>query len=291
MDSLIVKPVDVLGSSIMAAQNEKGRIFAGVNYFCNALGMTKGQRDKQVQKVQKDEVLKQGCFRLEAGVFDPSNEAITLRIDFIPLWLAKIVITDKTKQENPELADKLLEYQLKAKDILAAAFLPKQDNTGDVQGQIKLLAQGTTELYEKVETLEERFTKFEQELPMLPDDADEVHDCLNKRVVFLLGGKESNAYRDKSLSKKVFMDAYRVLKHNFNVSRYKAIKRNQKAKAIEVIQRCEPPFFLAQQIESVNAQQSLNLEGGAITNVKSRSPERQKETGTADRRPPVSDYH
>lgn len=112
MDNLIVKPVDVLGSSIMAAQDEKGRIFAGVNYFCNALGMTKGQRDKQVQKVQKDEVLKQGCFRLEAGVFDPSNEAITLRIDFIPLWLAKIVITDKTKQENPDLADKLLDLSL-----------------------------------------------------------------------------------------------------------------------------------------------------------------------------------
>lgn len=116
----------------------------------------------------------------------------------------------------------------------------------------------------KMETLEERFTKFEQELPMLPDDADEVHDCLNKRVVFLLGGKESNTYRNKSLSKKVFMDAYRVLKHNFNVSRYKAIKRNQKAQALQIIEKYEPPFFLAQQIESVNAQQSLDLEGGAV---------------------------
>lgn len=138
----------------------------------------------------------------------------------------------------------------------------KQESAGDVQGQIKLLAQGTTELYEKVDTLEQRFTKFEQELPMLPDDADEVHDSLNKRVVFLLGGKESNAYRNKSLSKKVFMDAYRVLKYNFNVSRYKAIKRNQKAQALQIIEKYEPPFFLAQQIESVNAQQTLDLEGG-----------------------------
>ena len=48
-----------------------------------------------------------------------------MRIDFIPLWLAKIVITDKTKQDNPDLAEKLLQYQLKAKDILADAFLPK----------------------------------------------------------------------------------------------------------------------------------------------------------------------
>lgn len=98
---------------------------------------------------------------------------------------------------------------------------------------------------------------------MLPDDADEVHDCLNKRVAFLLGGKESNAYRDKSLSKKVFMDAYRVLKYNFNVSRYKAIKRNQKAQALQIIAEYKPPLFLAEQIANANAQQSLNLKGGA----------------------------
>jgi hypothetical protein len=126
MHGLTVKGVDLMGDTVMAAQDREGNIWAGVNYLCNALGMSKGQRDKQVQKVQKDEVLKQGCFRLEAGVFDPANEAIALRIDFIPLWLAKIVITDKTKQENPGLAEKLLQYQLKAKDILADAFLPNQ---------------------------------------------------------------------------------------------------------------------------------------------------------------------
>ena len=128
MHGLTVKGVDLMGDTVMAAQDREGNIWAGVNYFCNALGMSKGQRDKQVQKVQKDEVLKQGCFRLEAGVFDPANEAIALRIDFIPLWLAKIVITDKTKQENPGLAEKLLQYQLKAKDILADAFLHNRQN-------------------------------------------------------------------------------------------------------------------------------------------------------------------
>lgn len=39
------------------------------------------------------------------------------------MWLAKITISKKMEKEHPELADKLLEYQLKAKDILAAAFL------------------------------------------------------------------------------------------------------------------------------------------------------------------------
>ncbi len=60
MKGLTVKGVDLMGDTIMAAQDKDGNIWAGVNYFCNALGMSKGQRDKQVQKVQKDEVLKQG---------------------------------------------------------------------------------------------------------------------------------------------------------------------------------------------------------------------------------------
>lgn len=137
----------------------------------------------------------------------------------------------------------------------------KQKST---QEQITLLAQGTTELYERVEGLENKFTKFEQELPMLPDDADEVHDSLNKKVISLLGGKSSNAYRDKSLSKKVFMDAYRSLKYNFNVSRYKAIKRNQKAQALKIIAEYKPPFYLTEQIENANAQQSFNFESEGL---------------------------
>ena len=88
--------------------------------------MSKGQKDKQVQNVQTDEVLQRGATKLEAGVFDPNNETVALRIDFVPIWLTKINIIGKTKKENPELADKLLNYQLKAKDILADAFLPNR---------------------------------------------------------------------------------------------------------------------------------------------------------------------
>lgn len=123
MDDLMIKNVDVFGDSIMAVKDKDGNIWAGVSYFCRALGMDKKQKDNQVERVQQDDVLKRGAGKFPAGVFDPANEAVALRIDFIPIWLAKISITDKTKQENPDLADKLLEYQLKAKDILAAAFL------------------------------------------------------------------------------------------------------------------------------------------------------------------------
>lgn len=269
MNDLIVKSVDVLGDAIMAMRDTDGQIWAGVSYFCRALGMNKGQKDRQTTNVQKDETLKRGCRKFAAGVFDPTNEAVGMRIDFVPLWLAKINITKTMLQDHPELADKLLEYQLKAKDILAAAFLPQQENTGDVRGQIKLLAQGTDELYQlvgavdaKVDGIKEELETFKMELPLFPGDADEVRREMNKKVVSYLGGKDSNAYHDRSIQRKAFIDAYRELKRNFDVGSYKSIKRNQKARALQVIEAYKPPVVLLDQIEQANAQQSLDLEGG-----------------------------
>lgn len=125
MNDLMVKNVDMFGDAIMAAKDKEGNIWAGVSYFCKALGMDKAQKDNQVERVQKDDVLKRGAGKFPAGVFDDNNEAVALRIDYIPIWLTKISITPKIKKANPELAEKLLNLQLKAKDILAAAFLPK----------------------------------------------------------------------------------------------------------------------------------------------------------------------
>lgn len=258
MSNIQVKPVNVLGDTIIAAKDDKDQVWAGVSYFCKALGMSNAQRDTQVEKVQSDKTLKRGTRKFPGGVFDPNNETVAIKIDFVPIWLSKITITKKMEQETPDLADKLLEYQLKAKDILAAAFLPKQESAGDVQGQIKLLAQGTTELYERMEGLEDRFNQFEKSLPLLPNEADEVSNAVKKRVVEVLGGKESAAYKNRAICQKTFMDAYRELKHNFNVPRYKDIKREQKAQAVEIASRYEPPLFLKEQIEQENTQITMD---------------------------------
>lgn len=140
MDELTVRNVDVLGDTIVAGQDKKGQIWAGVSFFCKALGMTNKQRDNQVAKVQSDKTLCKGTLKFREGVFDPANEVVAIKVDFIPLWLAKIQITKKMEQDHPELADKLLEYQLKAKDILAEAFMPKQNMPQTTDGKIALLA-------------------------------------------------------------------------------------------------------------------------------------------------------
>ena len=261
MNDLIIKNVNVLGDSILAAKDSKGNIWVGINAFCRGLDMNKKQRDWQVKRVQDDKTLSKGCREFSAGIFDPSNSVYALRLDFVPLWLAKISITNNMEDEHPELAKKLLNYQLKAKDILANAFIEKKqsENPATLQQQIQLIAQGTTELYQKVDTLAERMDKFEQDLPLLPVNADELSHTVKKRVVEVLGGKDSNAYHNKSISQTAFSDAYRNLKYNFGVNSYKNIKRCQMDIALRIAREYQPPVFLEERIRHCNSQMTLDI--------------------------------
>lgn len=221
--------------------------------------MQKWQKDKQIQKVQNDKVLSKGCSKFGAGVFDPNNETVALRIDFIPMWLAKINITPTMEKDHPELADKLLEYQLKAKDILANAFMPKQGLPQTVPEQIQLLAQGHVELNKRVDNMQTELEELKNDLPILPIEADRITEAVKKKGVAVLGGKRSMAYNNRGLRQKLYNNLYANLKYNFGVKSYKSIKRCQCDKAIEIIQRYEPPFFLAEMIDNENAQQTLGL--------------------------------
>lgn len=130
MNSLTeIKRVPFMGCELMAAKADDGTIYAGVSYICNGMGLSKSQKDAQIQNIQKDDVLSMGCLKFQAGVFDPNNTTLALKLDYLPLWLAKISITPTMKVENPQLAERLVQYQLKAKDALAAAFLPKRPAT------------------------------------------------------------------------------------------------------------------------------------------------------------------
>lgn len=159
-----------------------------------------------------------------------------------------------------------LESAKKFKKWVTSEVLPQLRKTGSYgtpklpQTPMELLElhyEAIKQVDSKVNSLEERFNDFEQSLPLLPEDAEDVSKEVKKRVVEVLGGKDSNAYHDRSLSQKVFMDAYRNLKGNFDVSSYKAIKRNRKDIAVQIAREYRPPLYLAEQIRDKNNQMSL----------------------------------
>lgn len=138
MNNLVVKNVDLFGDTIMAAQDAEGRVWAGVKWLCDGLGLTEDQMRNERKKISKDMVLSKGGSNLTLPTKGGKQEVLCLRHDFVPLWIAKITVTPAMKENNPELVNKLVQYQLKAKDVLAEAFLTKKKEVKDKPKRLPL---------------------------------------------------------------------------------------------------------------------------------------------------------
>lgn len=156
-----------------------------------------------------------------------------------------------------------LESAKKFKKWVTSEVLPQLHRTGyyvtpqiptSTADQIRLLAQGTTELNQRVDTLQERMDKLEMDLPILPIEAEKITTAVQRRGVSVLGGKQSQAYRNRAIRQRVYNNLYANLKYNFGVKSYKALKRSQADTAVEIVRRYEPPFFLAEEIRLENAE-------------------------------------
>lgn len=154
------------------------------------------------------------------------------------------------KSEKGEQARK---YFVKVEDGMKELAVRFQNMSPELRA-VLVVDQRVTKVEQKTDTLEARFNDFEKNLPLLPEDADDVSKEVKKRVTEILGGKNSNAYHNRSLSQKVFMDAYRNLKGNFDVSSYKAIKRSRRDMAVQIAREYRPPLYLEEQINAENAQ-------------------------------------
>ena len=142
---------------------------------------------------------------------------------------------------------------------VTSEVLPSIRKTGSYQKQsipeqIKTIAIGYTELEEKVDTVNEDLQNFKQDMPILGIEESRITSAVRKKGVHCLGGKESEAYQDKSLRGKVYADIYGQLKRQFGVATYKAIKRNQCESAVYVVESYELPLVLENQVEDCNTQ-------------------------------------
>lgn len=127
-NELEIKRVPFMGAELMAARDTDGQIWAGVRWMCDGIGLSKGQMQNERTRIHNDKVLSQGERNLVLPTRGGNQETLCLKLVFVPLWLAKISITPSMEAETPELADRLEQYQLRAKDTLAEAFLPAAAN-------------------------------------------------------------------------------------------------------------------------------------------------------------------
>ena len=135
MSNLLTREVDFYGDTIMCAEdNSTGKIYVGIKWVCEGIGLTEDQMKNERKKINKDLVLSKGGSNLTLLTNGGEQEVLCIELDYLPLWLAKISLTPKMQKNNPIAVQKLINYQLKAKDVLAQAFInPKEVNLDKFQ--------------------------------------------------------------------------------------------------------------------------------------------------------------
>lgn len=123
--------------------------------------------------------------------------------------------------------------------------------------QLQLQSQAILEVNDKIDAVQQELDDFKNDMPLLGVETDKITNAVKAKGVEVLGGKNSNAYNDNSLRTKVYQDIHREVKRQFGVNTYKAIKRNQCDKAIELVKTYEPPMYLKEQIYNTNAQMRI----------------------------------
>ena len=112
---------------------------------------------------------------------------------------------------------------------------------------------------QKIAKHDRELRDINEEYPLLPPEADDLSKEVKRKGVEVLGGKKSNAYADKDLRKRVYMDIYGEVKREFGLVNerggqlsYKKLKRKYLPGAYSVIHAYILPTVLEAEIESLN---------------------------------------
>lgn len=123
--------------------------------------------------------------------------------------------------------------------------------------KLALTVEVTTRINKRLGKVEEKIIEIENKQEINSDQRYKLWVTRNRKAVEVLGGKESDAYQDKSLTRKVFRALERDLKDNFTISRYEDLRRDEFDSAIKFIENWYPPYPLKREINLKNSQMRI----------------------------------
>ena len=149
-----------------------------------------------------------------------------------------------------------LESAKRFKRWVTAEVLPAIRKTGSYQQrplsipqQIQMIAQGYSDLGQQVTEVQAEVTDLKDNMPLYACETEEVSNHVKRKIVDILGGKQSGAYADRNLRSAVFSDIYSQIKREYGlVSSYKSIKRKYLGDVHDFIDTYDLPTALAEQV-------------------------------------------
>nr|DAZ71446.1 MAG TPA: regulatory protein [Caudoviricetes sp.] len=153
---------------------------------------------------------------------------------------------------------KAMEFKLKYIEAFnKMEQIVRQELPQTPEEKLALTMQVTLRLDKRVGKLEKSIDEIQNKSEIDSDQRYKLGVARNKKAVKALGGKGSNAYKDKALSRKTFRALEHSLKKKFVISRYEDLKKENFDKAKNFISNWYPPFELKEEIELRNAQENL----------------------------------
>lgn len=163
--ALQVTNFNFYGDELIALKdNATGEIYTSINHVLKGIGFTddeqiRRRRDKWI----KDIVIGKGVTKFRHPSDEGYQETYCISQHKLPLALAKINITPKMKQNQPELASKLELYQDKCANVLASVFIDnKTTDQITMQPILDTLNTFTKTVNETLLSLNERMSKLEE---------------------------------------------------------------------------------------------------------------------------------
>lgn len=145
---------------------------------------------------------------------------------------------------------KALEWKLK---YIEAFNKMEQQLLDPYQGLSKEL-QAIFSIDKKQQEHEERILKLENNTTIDYGQQQDLQNIARKNVVDFVGGKNSPAYKDKSLRSKIFSTMWSGYKDYFSVNSYKNTLRKDYNKATMYLRNWRPQGKLLREIEQLNGQ-------------------------------------
>lgn len=235
--------------------NEEGKQLVSARELYLGLGLNKSNWSRWYPtNILKNDFFNKNTDWIGVRRYDEGNEIqdFAISLDFAK-HIAMMARTEKSHEYR--------NYFIKCEKVLKEQTKPTciEDILIKSLQEMKVVKQTALEAKEEAQDIRNDFEDFKKELPLIGEEPEELQAVVRRVGTKVLGGKKSPAYCDKSISKKVYQSVWKYIKDQFNVKKYKAIKRKYLSKAIELAESYKAPFHLQEEIDMINNQGKLDV--------------------------------
>ena len=258
MNNLMIFENKELGIDVRTFKNDDGSI--SINLEDSAIGLGWSRTEVKNGKVYHSIMWK----RLNDNISELGFAQKCAKDDYIPESLVYLL----AMKANNEVARKFQtwlavevipairksgQYQIEKKPTSAIDLFEAQVQAfKEVRGEV-------IELKNEIVDTRNDFEEFKEDLPLIGAEPEELQAMVRSVGTRALGGYECPAYNDTKLRSRVYQSVWKYVKEQFNVRKYRAIKRKHLSKAKEIAESYTAPFYLQEEINMINNQSKLNI--------------------------------